>query len=104
MGELKNNLTNFRLLGLKESEWICENLRKLPVNKHKITFIENWLEKKLAGTTPVAGITREFAQKIIERKGAVVIGDLSGELHVNRKYLERHFNLDRKRTRLNSSH
>src|SRR3546814_218894 len=94
MGELKNNLTNFRLLGLKESEWICENLRKLPVNKHKITFIENWLEKKLAGTTPVAGITREFAQKIIERKGAVVIGDLSGELHVNRKYLERHFNLE----------
>src|SRR3546814_7411005 len=102
----------------------------LPVNKHKITFIENWLEKKLAGTTPVAGITREFAQKILDRKGAVVIGDLSGELHVNRKYIERYFNLelglspkafadiirfnyvdmllqretDRKSTRLHSSH
>ena len=94
MSCLRNNLHNLRSLGLKESEWICENLRKLPEHRDKIIFIERWLERKLAQTPPAAGITGELAQVIVKRKGSVQINDLSTEFGVNKKYLERHFFLE----------
>lgn len=91
MSCLRNNLYNLSSLGVKESEWICETLSKLPLHMQKIIFIESWLERRLAKTSFAFGITGEIAQKIIEKKGKVLIKDLSREFNVNKKYLERHF-------------
>lgn len=93
MQDLKNTLTNFDLLGLKDSEWICDTLRKLPSPEEKIRFIEAWIDKKIANNNPRPGITDEIAQTIIRQKGHVAIGDLSRQFNINRKYLERHFKL-----------
>ena len=94
MGALRNNLTSFNLIGLKESEAICENLSELGSHEDRIILIEGWLKKKLSGNTLSPGITEHIAQTIIERKGDVVITDLSTEFNINKKYIERHFNLE----------
>lgn len=94
MGDLRNNLVNLNLLGLKESDWICENLRKRPRHEDKIIFMETWLETKLAGKSCASSITAEAAGVIIERKGAVAVRELSDAFGINRKYLERHFMLE----------
>lgn len=94
MSELSNNLINLDALGLKESEWICEHLRNNPRNEDKVIFIESWLERKLAENSFASGMAASAAQTIVERNGAVVIGDLSEEFHVNKKYLERRFLLE----------
>lgn len=94
MGELKNNLVNLDAIGLKDSEWICDNLRNRPIHKDKIDFMESWLERKLAGNRFALGITAGLAQTIVERNGAVAIGDLCKEFNVNKKYFERHFLLE----------
>lgn len=94
MGNLRNNLVNLNLLGLKEADWITERLGKLPAHRDRITFMENWLETRFARAIYPSDITGEVARAIIERKGAVAIGELSGEFGVNRKYLERHFLLE----------
>lgn len=94
MGELRNNLVNLDVLGLKESEWICDNLRGRPRHQDKIAFMESWLEGKFAGNRPATAITAGVAQAIVKKNGAVKIGDLCKTFNVNKKYLERHFLLE----------
>src|SRR3546814_1514053 len=92
MGALKNNLTNFNLLGLNESEAICEKLSRLPVHEDKIAYMEAWLEGKFSGKDLMPTVTGHITDLIIERKGMVSIVSLAAELRINKKYIERHFN------------
>src|SRR5690606_28707955 len=94
MREIRNNLTHFRLMGIKESEWICDQLRKTASPERKIRFIEQWLERKLTGKPPATGLTEQATRTIIEQKGLVLVSELSRQFNVNRKYLERHFSLE----------
>ncbi|QEC51093.1 helix-turn-helix protein [Anseongella ginsenosidimutans] len=92
MGALKNDLTSFNLLGLTESEAICERLSVLPAHEDKIAFMETWMAGKLSGKDVKTTLTGHITDLILERKGMVSISSLATELHVNKKYIERHFN------------
>lgn len=93
MSELKNALTGFDLLGITESEQICETLRGLPEHDQKISFIESWIKKKLAGKSPARDITTHIAEEIVRRRGMISIREMARELNINRRFIERNFSL-----------
>lgn len=93
LSSTRNSLHNLGSFDWNESEWVCQNLRRLPLHRW-ISFLETWLKKKLAGKSITPGLVGVVAEKIIQRQGAIPIKDLCNEFKVNRKYLERHFQLE----------
>ncbi|QEC51094.1 AraC family transcriptional regulator [Anseongella ginsenosidimutans] len=92
MHELKNDLTGLNLVGITEAAWIGEKLRLLPAHEQQIAFAEEWLEKRFSQKKLDYTITEYITEQIIERKGMVSIQGISGEMNINKKYIERNFN------------
>lgn len=93
MDELKNSSTDLKLLGINESSDISDRLRDLSSNRERVRFVEHWLTRKLTDCDLTTDLSDYIVHTIIQRKGLVSIRALEKELKINRRYIERNFNL-----------
>jgi len=93
MVELKNDVIDLADYTFPDSSWMCEKLHGLPTATSKISLIEQWLKQHLAKDIPSHSLTAYVLKYIIGHFGNVSIEAVAKKLNVNRRYLERQFNL-----------
>ncbi|NGF55531.1 AraC family transcriptional regulator [Parapedobacter sp. SGR-10] len=93
LNELKNDVIDLADYGFSDSSWMCEKLAQLTSAHAKIAWVEHWLRVHLAGSTYRPSLTADFLQYVIDRLGKVCVESIVQNMNVNRRYLERQFNL-----------
>jgi len=93
MYELKNDVIDLADYAFPDSSWVCDKLAGLPSAAPKIGFIEDWLKQHLSRNTYHHTLTAYVLKYIIDHRGNVSVEAIIKKLNVNRRYLERHFNL-----------
>lgn len=93
MYALKNEVVDLVDYPFPESSWVCDRLAQSPSTTAKIELIEDWLKHHLSRNTCRYSLTAYVLKYIIEHLGSVCIEDIVKKLNVNRRYLERQFNL-----------
>jgi AraC-like DNA-binding protein len=92
-GILQNKTIGLESLGIDGYEKTVEGISHAKSVRGKIDLLETWLINTLAknNIAPV-GYTEYALTKIISGGGRVPLKKILSELHLNQRYLERHFN------------
>lgn len=92
-GVLQNKTIGFENLGIEGYEKTVDAIAKANYVREKIDLLETWLINTLTknNVNPV-GYTEYVLNKIISGGGKVPLKTILSALHLNNRYVERHFN------------
>jgi len=93
MYALKNDVVDLVDYPFPDSSWVCDKLAQSSSATAKIELIEDWLKQHLSRNTCRYSLTAYVLNYIIGHLGSVCIEEIVKKLNVNRRYLERQFNL-----------